>query len=83
MSEQKTASIPALTSVESSNLDAVGIDKKTKTLFIRFKGGGTFSYTGDKAEQHYTDLMAAQSKGKYFQSIRKDKSLVVTKVSGA
>lgn len=69
--------------VESSNLASVGFDDKTKVLEIEFKGGGVFQYTGSSAEQHYKDLMAAPSKGKQFQKIRADKSLAVTKVSGA
>lgn len=70
--------------VESTNLVSVGFDKPLKTLEIAFKGGGIFTYTGETAEEHHRNLMAADSKGRYFNSsIRRDKSLVVTKVSGA
>lgn len=67
--------------VESSNLASVGFDKATKTLEIEFKGGGVFTYSGDSAEKHYSDLMGSQSKGSYFaKNIRTDKSLNVTRV---
>lgn len=67
--------------VESSNIDSVGFDPQTKTMEIAFKGGGVYQYTGPTAEQHYKDLMAAASKGKYFTAhVRHDPQLTVKRV---
>jgi len=68
--------------VESSNIKSVGWDDKTKTLEIEFKGGGIYQYTGPPAEQRYKELLAAESKGKYFTAhIRRDPQLVVKRIS--
>ena len=53
--------------VDSSNLASVGYDKKTFTLEIQFKSGGTYQYYG-VPESIHQGLMAAESHGKYFIS---------------
>ena len=49
-------------SVSSSNLDAVGYEKGT--LYVRFKNGSLYSYSG-VPEYVYNELMNASSKGHY------------------
>lgn len=49
-------------SVSSSNLDAVGYEKGT--LYVRFKNGSLYSYSG-VPEYIYNELMNASSKGSY------------------
>lgn len=57
--------------VVSSNIRAIGYEAKTKTLYVSFVKGGTYSYSGVSAHVH-SDLMNAPSKGKYFAAnIRK------------
>ena len=47
-------------SVSSSNLDSVGYEKGT--LYVRFKNGSLYSYSG-VPEYVYNELMDASSKG--------------------
>lgn len=54
-----------LTPCESSNLAAHGYDPETKTLAVRFKGGGVWHYPGVPPEA-YSKLCEAPSKGSYF-----------------
>ncbi len=55
-----------LIKVKSSNLQAVGYDKSTKTLRILFSEGATYDYRAVPASV-YKALMAAESKGSFFQ----------------
>lgn len=50
--------------VASSNLSDVGYDNASKTLYIRFRRGGTYAYD-NVPESVYTGLMGAASKGEY------------------
>ena len=50
--------------VSSSNVDAVGFSAETGELRVRFKHGGTYSYSGVTPEK-YQALMAAPSIGKH------------------
>lgn len=59
-----------LTPVESSNLAAVGYDPETYILTVLFKNGRTYEYLGVTAKAH-ADLMAAESVGKYLNSLIK------------
>ncbi len=52
--------------VQSSSLQTVGYDKKTKALEIEFKNGGVYQYF-DVPESVYLALIGADSKGTYFQ----------------
>lgn len=51
--------------VSSSNLASVGYDAVSKTLFVSFHKGGTYSYS-NVPENVYQGLMNAPSKGRYF-----------------
>ncbi len=51
--------------VDSSNLAAVGYDKKSQTLRIRFGHGGLYEYY-NVSEDEYEGLMNAPSHGRYF-----------------
>jgi hypothetical protein len=50
--------------VQSSNLDSVGYDEKSKLLVIRFKDGNVYEYY-DVPKEEFDGLMFAASKGKY------------------
>lgn len=50
--------------VESSRMRSVGFENGV--MEIEFPTGGVYTYHGPKVEQHYNGLMAADSKGKYF-----------------
>lgn len=50
---------------ESSNMDAYGYLQQSSMLFIRFKGGQTYCYTG-VPKSIFSDLRAAASKGIFF-----------------
>lgn len=54
--------LPTMTTVVSSNVDAVGHDGAD--LFVRFKSGGTYRYAGVPL-QLYRDLKASKSAGKF------------------
>jgi hypothetical protein len=54
--------------VNSSNLSAVGYDKSTMTMHIRFKSGRLYAYY-DVPESVYQKLMNAESHGSYFNSM--------------
>ena len=51
--------------VSSSNLASVGYDATSKTLYVRFHKGGTYSYS-NVPESVYHGLMNAPSKGRFF-----------------
>lgn len=51
--------------IESSNLAATDHDARTRTLFIKFKGGQVYAYYG-VAESVHTSLRRAESPGGYF-----------------
>ncbi|ARU40010.1 hypothetical protein CCB80_02205 [Armatimonadetes bacterium Uphvl-Ar1] len=56
-----------LTPVSSSNIDAIGYDKESRTLRIRFKNGSVYDYHG-VPESTYAGLMSAASKGTYLNT---------------
>lgn len=59
-------SAPKLTPFKnSSNLDGHHYDPVTKTLTVKFKSGGTYSY-GGVVKEHYDGLCSAESAGGYF-----------------
>jgi hypothetical protein len=53
------------TPVESSCLAGVAYDRKTKTLHVIFKHGGTYSYS-NIGTHRWQKLKKAESVGKYF-----------------
>ena len=65
-----TASLPSETQVQqvqSSALESIGYDEGSRTLVITFKNGSTYEYSGVPRDV-YGGLMAASSKGTYFNS---------------
>ncbi len=56
-----------LEEVESSNLVAIGYHRQTQTLRIMFHGERAYDYPM-VSEQEYKALMAAESKGKFFNT---------------
>ena len=52
-------------SVESSNLTDIGYDEASKTLYVKFKGGGHYSYD-NVSKETYNSLMKAGSHGQHF-----------------
>jgi hypothetical protein len=61
--EQMAKLIP----VESSMIQAVGYDPKTRTLEVVFNSGRTYCYE-DVPSKVYKELMAADSKGQYMRA---------------
>jgi hypothetical protein len=63
-----------LEEIKSSNLEAIGYDSDypaSGTLYIKFKGGGLYSYYPVK-ESTYKSFKKAKSKGKYFHKYIKE-----------
>ncbi|WP_417812170.1 KTSC domain-containing protein [Thalassospira alkalitolerans] len=58
--------------VESTNLSSVGYDEDSCTLEVEFHKGGVYQYY-DVPKYVFEGLMAAQSKGSYFdQNVKKE-----------
>lgn len=53
--------------VESSNLEAIGYDADLKRLTVTFKNGRTYRYQNVE-EAVFKDMLAADSKGRFFGS---------------
>ena len=58
--------------VESSNLKSVGYSFENKLLEVEFQNGAIYQYVDVSAATH-NSLMAAASKGGYFNQFIKDK----------
>jgi hypothetical protein len=58
--------------VKSSNIDAIGYEEASETLFVRFKGGGTYKYTL-VPRKTFDALEKAGSKGAFFNQVIKDR----------
>lgn len=63
MSESTNVAKLTWTSVESSTISAVA--HEDESLFVQFKGGGIFEYA-KVPDAVYNELLAAKSKGAYF-----------------
>ncbi|HDR6289455.1 TPA: KTSC domain-containing protein [Bacillus cereus] len=51
--------------VSSSNLASIGYDESSKTLYVSFRNGRMYKYSG--VPHHiYSGLMSASSHGQYF-----------------
>lgn len=50
--------------VSSSRMKSIGFEDGV--MEIEFPTGGVYTYHGPKVKEHYDGLMAAQSKGSYF-----------------
>ena len=59
--------IPPLVPVTPSNLDSVGRNPLSQTLYVLFLGGGLYAYDGVPPREH-AGLMVANSKGRYLNS---------------
>lgn len=51
--------------VRSSNIEAVGYEEDSRTLGVRFQGGGEYYYSG-VPQNVYDGLVSASSVGRYF-----------------
>lgn len=71
------------TEVESSNIDRVGWTPPN-ALYIKFNNGSIYEYKSDDnlhIYNYYTQLLAAESVGSYFNRvIKKDNELKVLKI---
>lgn len=56
-----------LTSVTSSTIDAFGYDPSLSELYVQFKSGATYTYSG-VSESVYSELCEAESFGKFLNS---------------
>lgn len=54
-----------MTVVGSSNLDRIGYDLERQVLYVMFQNGAYYAYQG-VPDSIYTDLMNANSMGRYF-----------------
>jgi len=70
--EAETAPAESLQMVESSVIDEVGYDEATQALTLKFDSGETYEYKA-VPKAVYDELMAAESKGQYFQKNIKGK----------
>jgi hypothetical protein len=62
--------------VKSSNLKQVGYDPLTQDLVIEFHSGTMYLYKAIPTVVH-TDLMAAKSKGKFFNEVIRNRFLAL------
>lgn len=58
--------------VTSSNVEAVGYDPASKTMHVRFKGGGTYAHR-DVGPAEHRALVTAKSPGKHYHAHFKGK----------
>lgn len=56
--------LPAMQSVSSSNISAVGYDAESQTVYIQFMNGSTYAYKG-VPEHEFENLRTAPSVGSY------------------
>ncbi|HVN21930.1 MAG TPA: KTSC domain-containing protein, partial [Dongiaceae bacterium] len=61
-----------MVSVKSSNLAAIGYDLESKTLRVLFQEGRCYDYLG-VSQKVYEQLMAAESKGHFFQDVIRER----------
>lgn len=54
-----------MTPVQSSNIAAIGYDKETKKMRVKFTGGNLYEYHGVEPHIH-TNMLAHESPGKFF-----------------
>lgn len=57
--------------VESADIKSIGYDSETQTLEIEFHSGGIYQYL-DVPDSVFSNLMNADSKGKYFHKYVKN-----------
>ncbi|MGH7744966.1 MAG: KTSC domain-containing protein [Candidatus Dormibacteria bacterium] len=59
------AQLPTMQPVRSSHIAAIGHDQANQTLYVRFKDGATFAYSGVDPSQ-FDALRQAESVGSHF-----------------
>lgn len=59
-------------SVSSSNIHSIGYENETLTLEVEFHSSGLYQYSG-VPKAVFQGLIAAQSKGSYFQNYVKNR----------
>ena len=57
--------------VESSNIQAIGFDPKSSTLYVTFKPMSDYSYSGVDKDV-FEEFLASESKGKFFHQYIKN-----------
>ncbi|HKY34711.1 MAG TPA: KTSC domain-containing protein [Polyangiaceae bacterium] len=57
--------------VDSQSLRSIGYDKRTRTLEVEFKSGSLYRYANVPLAV-WSDLLQAQSKGRFFQQHVRD-----------
>lgn len=65
------SALPQLIRVESSSIDSVGYDPDTRRLFVRFLESGNAYVYSEVPERVFNDLLASNSKGRYFNEMIK------------
>lgn len=74
-------SIFRMQKVESSNIEAIGYDAGKKELRVQFPRGATYAYF-DVPEHVFTELMAAESKGRHFRQYVKSAGFKHERLTG-
>lgn len=63
--------MPEMVGVASSNIAAIGYDEEARELYVHFKSGSEYAYSGvDRVT--FDDFLGSGSKGKYFAAYIKD-----------
>ncbi len=62
-----TKGVGSLKSVQSSNIDAIGYNRRRTTLYVRFLNGGLYGYFG-VSKDVFDEFLAAESKGKFLHA---------------
>jgi KTSC domain len=57
--------IPAMTPVDSSNIEAIGYDEASRELHVRFRTGRRYVYS-EVPQETYDRFAQADSKGSFF-----------------
>ena len=60
--------MPDMHKVASSNIDSVGYDKPSSTLYVSFLSSGLYKYA-NVPEDVFEGFKAAKSKGSYFAKV--------------
>lgn len=53
-----------MTPLKSSQIESIGFDEATHTLYVNFKSGGKYSYSGVSAET-FQNFLDAESQGRF------------------
>ena len=61
-----------LVPVVSSSISAIGWDQDGPTLYVKFRSGSQYAYSG-VPEDTFRDFLEASSKGKFFARFVRDK----------